>query len=138
VGAKCVVNRDCDTVENANDGSCVRDRAVIATTTLTEAVAALAAPGAASVPGRCREGLKRKVCSANNECDRAFGLGDGRCDIGTGVEFAPPLDAADQVAICTPGQDIVVDAGTKLKLSSFIRRTSGPADRDRLTLKCDP
>jgi hypothetical protein len=78
------------------------------------------------------------VCSVNNECDRAFGLGNGRCDVGTGVEFDPPLDGADQLATCTPGQDIVVDAGTKLKLRSFVRRDDGAPDRDRLLLVCEP
>jgi cysteine-rich repeat protein len=137
-GARCVVGQDCDTSAGAGDGNCVRDRAVVATTTLTDAVAALAPTGAASVPGRCRAGLKGKVCSVNNECDRAFGLGNGRCDIGTGVEFDPPLDGADQVGTCTPGQDIVVDAGSKLNLRSFVRRGSGPPDRDHLLLVCEP
>jgi hypothetical protein len=137
-GARCVVGEDCDTSTGMGDGVCVRDRAVIATTTLTDAVSELAAAGAASVPGRCRAGLKGKVCSVNNECDRAFGLGNGRCDVGTGVEFDPPLDPGDQLSTCTPGEDIVVDAGAKLKLRSFVRRSVGRPDRDRLLLVCEP
>jgi cysteine-rich repeat protein len=135
MGARCVVGQDCDTSSGAGDGSCLRDRAVVATTSLTDALDLMAPPDEASVPGRCRAGLKGKVCSVNNECDRAFGLGDGRCDIGTGVEFDPPLD---ELGVCTPGQDIVVDAGTKLKLRSFVRRNSGRPDRDRLMLVCEP
>jgi hypothetical protein len=138
MGARCVVGQDCDTSAGAGDGTCLRDRAVVATTTLTDAVATLAPSGAASVPGRCRAGLKGKVCSVNNECDRAFGLGDGRCDVGTGVEFDPALDPGDQLGTCTPGEDIVVDAGSKLKLRSFVRRNVGRADRDRLMLVCEP
>ncbi len=136
-GARCVVGEDCDSSPGMGDGDCLRSRAVVATTTITDAVSLLA-PGTGTVPGRCRAGLKGKVCSVNNECDRAFGLGDGRCDIGTGVEFSPPLDLEDQLGTCTPGQDIVVDAGTKLTLKSFVRRESGRADRDRLLLVCEP
>jgi hypothetical protein len=143
VGAKCVIHANCDTIPDAGDGICQFDRAVEATIVLTEAVLKLAEDDVATIPGRCREGLKGKVCSLNNECDRAFGLGDGRCDIGTGVEFNPPLNAtADPVTqkqTCTDGLDVAVDVGTKLKLRSFVRRTPGKKpDKDRLMLVCEP
>ena len=131
--------QDYDTSPGSGDGDCLRDRAVFATTTLTTAVAELAygdVGDIGKVPGRCLHGLKGKVCSERNECDRAFGLGDGLCDIGTGVEFDPPLDATTQESTCTPSEDIIVDAGTKLKLKSFARRVTERPDKDRLMLVC--
>jgi cysteine-rich repeat protein len=113
--------------------------------TLTTAVHDLA-PSVADVPGRCREGLRGKICSIpeDRECDSHFGTGDGVCDIGTGVEFSSPLDPPDlggaQVAICTPGVDIVVPTGTSLKLRSYARRATGSPNRDIDTLRivCRP
>jgi cysteine-rich repeat protein len=141
VGAKCVKSPlvdDCETSPGANDGACL-SREADAAAGITDAVRLLA-PTIAKVPDRCRAGLKGKVCSIadDNECDRAFGAGDGRCDIGAGVEFDPPLNAGDQATACTPSVDVVVDAGRKLKLSSHIRRTTGSPDNDRLVLVCEP
>jgi cysteine-rich repeat protein len=112
---------------------------------LTAAVRNLA-PSVADVPGRCREGLRGKVCSIpdHRECDTHFGSGDGVCDIGTGVVFSSPLDppdmAGDQVAICTPGVDVVVALGSTLKLRSIVRREGAFPDRDIDTLRlvCKP
>ena len=104
MGARCVVGQDCDSSTGSGDGDCLRSRAVVATTTLTNAVVAIANLGEANVPGRCRGGLKGKVCSVNNECDRAFGLGDGRCDIGTGVEFPSALDPGIRSAPVPPAR----------------------------------
>ena len=112
---------------------------------LTSAVRELA-PSLADVPGRCREGLRGKVCSIpdDRECDSHFGTGDGLCDIGTGVEFSSPLDPPDlgggQVAICTPGIDIVVASRSSLRLRSLVRRSVGVPDRDADTLRlvCKP
>jgi cysteine-rich repeat protein len=113
--------------------------------TLTTAVQDLA-PSVADVPGRCREGLRGKICSIpeDRECDSHFGSGDGVCDIGTGVEFSPPLYPPDlggaQVAICTPGVDVVVPTGTSLKLRAYARRATGSPnhDIDTLMLVCRP
>jgi cysteine-rich repeat protein len=141
IGARCVKSPlvdDCETSAGANDGVCL-SREADAAANVTDAVRLLA-PSIATVPDRCRAGLKGKVCSIDddNECDRVFGAGDGRCDIGAGVEFDPSLDAGDQVTACTPGVDVVVDAHGKLKLSSHIRRTTGVPDKDKLLLVCDP
>jgi cysteine-rich repeat protein len=104
------------------------------------------APGVADVPGRCRAGVRGKVCSIpdDRECDSHFGAGDGICDIGTGAVFSSPLDppdlGGDQTAICTPGVDVVVASGTNLKLRSLVRRAMALPDRDIDTLKlvCKP
>ncbi|RMD84050.1 MAG: hypothetical protein D6815_05035, partial [Candidatus Dadabacteria bacterium] len=68
--------------------------------------------------------------------------GDGICDIGTGVVFTTPLTPADlggnQTAVCTPGIDVVVPAGGKLRLRSWVRRLTGRGDRDALILRCVP
>jgi len=106
---------------------------------LTAAVAALA-PGAAVLPDRCRLGIKRKACSIpqNYECDTRFGTGDGLCDLGTGVLFVPPLEPAGQVSTCTPSVDVVVAAGTRLKLPARARTGSGRRDNDMVRLVCLP
>jgi len=88
------------------------------------------APTAASVPGRCRVGLRGKVCSDNRECDTLFG--NSICDLGTGVLFSPPLDAR----VCTVSVDVVVKAGRSLYLRSVTRRSTGRFDLDRLRLVC--
>jgi cysteine-rich repeat protein len=141
VGARCfdtLLQDDCETTPGADDGVCSSHEADAAAD-LTDAVRLLA-PDIATVPDRCRAGLKGKVCSIpdDNECDRAFGAGDGLCDIGAGVEFHPPLDAGDQVTACTESVNVVVDAGAKLKLRSNLRRTTGPPDKDMLLLQCAP
>jgi cysteine-rich repeat protein len=121
----------------------VSDQAAVAAEIITAAVAKLA-PSSADVPGRCRRGLRGKVCSIpdNPECDTFFGAGDGICDVGTGVLFDPPLDpqdqGGDQISPCTPGKDIVVSAGARLKLRSLVHRTTGKRDRDMVRLLCEP
>jgi hypothetical protein len=106
---------------------------------LTAAVAALA-PDGAVLPDRCRLGIKRKACSIphNYECDTRFGIGDGLCDVGTGVLFDPPLEPAAQVSTCTPSVDVVVAAGTRLKLPARARTGSGRRDNDMVRLVCVP
>ncbi len=98
---------------------------------LTDAIAQMA-PNASSVPGRCRVGLKGKVCSADIECDAAFGSLKGRCDIGTGVLFSPALT----FNACTAGVDVVVKAGDTLRLRARVRPVTGLMDEDRLYLVC--
>lgn len=107
---------------------------------LTGAVAALAPGGAALVPDRCRLGLAGKACSIPQdlECDTFFGAGDGACDIGTGVQFAPPLVAADQAAPCTAGTDVVVPVGSRLRLRARLTQADARRDKDKLTLVCEP
>jgi cysteine-rich repeat protein len=109
--------------------------------TLTTAVAALSG-GSTVTPDRCVTGDRRKNCNIPNnfECDRTFGAADGFCDVGTGVLFFPNLDPAnlggDQVATCSPSQDIIVAAGTRLRLKSKTRRVIGRSDRDAVRLRC--
>jgi cysteine-rich repeat protein len=111
---------------------------------LTAAVQDLAPPTVASVPDLCREGARGETCSIpdDQQCDRSIGSGDGVCDIGTGVVFFPPLDPADlggaQLSICTPGVDVVVQAGAVLKLRSRATQNSGRQDKDALVLTCRP
>ncbi|MFQ5353253.1 MAG: hypothetical protein ACE5D3_09325, partial [Candidatus Binatia bacterium] len=94
------------------------------------------------VPDRCRSGLRFKSCTIPNnfECDLTFGAANGFCDIGTGVLFFPRLDPADQggdqLLPCTDDVDVVVQAGTTLRLKSWTRRVIGRGDRDRLRLIC--
>jgi cysteine-rich repeat protein len=106
---------------------------------ITTAVATLAASGSV-VPDRCRLGIKRKSCLIPNnyECDSHFGVGDGRCDIGTGVLFLPPLEAVAQTSACTPSIDVAVAAGRRLKLPALARTGSGRRDKDTLRLVCLP
>jgi cysteine-rich repeat protein len=107
--------------------------------TLTAAMADLA-PGASVIPDRCRFGLQHKSCSIPNnyECDTFFGVGDGLCDIGTGVLYLPPLEQAAQASACTPSVDLVVAVGERLKLPALARTGSGRRDKDRVTLVCEP
>jgi hypothetical protein len=78
------------------------------------------------------------VCSIpdDDECDTFFGAGNGVCDVGTGVQFAPPLDpedeGGDQVSPCTPGVDIVVGAGGRITLRARVRQASGVQDTDAI------
>ena len=111
---------------------------------LTTAIAALSI-GTSDVPDRCREGLKRKICSIpdDDECDSFLGASDGMCDIGTGVVFTPPLNPSylggDQLVTCTPGVDVVVPVGSQLRLKAEISRQRPPRrDRDLLRLFCRP
>lgn len=98
--------------------------------------------GGVDTPDRCREGVHTKSCSIpdDDECDTFLGAGNGLCDIGTGVVFTPPLDPAilggDQITSCTPGTDVVVPAGSSLKLLTLIRRDGLRTDKDRLRLIC--
>ncbi len=100
--------------------------------------------GGVETPDRCREGVRSKNCSIpdDDECDTFLGAGNGLCDIGTGVVFTPPLDPAilggDQITTCTPGTDVVVPTGDKLKLRTLIRRSEDGLrkDKDRLRLIC--
>ncbi|NQY92345.1 MAG: hypothetical protein HRT46_11915, partial [Deltaproteobacteria bacterium] len=109
--------------------------------TLTTAVAALSG-GSTVTPDRCVTGDRRKNCTIPNnfECDRTFGAANGFCDVGTGVLFFPNLDPAnlggEQVATCSPSQDIIVAAGTRLRLKSKTRRVIGRSDRDAVRLRC--
>ena len=64
-------------------------------------------------------------------------IGDGLCDIGTGVLFLPSLDPPDQVSTCTPSFDVAVAAGSRLKLPALARTGSGRRDKDRITLVCE-
>jgi cysteine-rich repeat protein len=98
---------------------------------ITTAVAGLA-PDAASVPERCRAGLRGRICSEDRDCDTSFGKGNGICDMGTGVLFSPPLD----LSACTASIDVAVKAGRSLSLRSLTRQTSGRSDRDQLLLVC--
>jgi hypothetical protein len=84
--------------------------------------------------------VKGKACSIpdDRECDTFFGAFDGACDIGTGALFVPPLDPADQLSTCTPGVDIAVDVGARLKLPALVRQGTGHRDRDMVTLICVP
>lgn len=99
-------------------------------------------PASGVVPDRCRAGLRGKACSIpdDNECDTFFGAGNGLCDIGTGVEFAPPLDpqtlGGEQTSPCTPSLDVVVPAGSRLTLRARSRQTNGSQDFDTLRLIC--
>lgn len=104
---------------------------------LTAALARLA-PGGAVLPDRCRLGIARKACSIprNYECDTRFGVGDGLCDVGTGVLFDPPLEPEAQASACTESVDVVVAAGTRLKLPARARTGSGRRDSDVLLLVC--
>ena len=113
--------------------------AAAAAETLTTAVAGLA-PGASFVPDRCRLGVHAKSCSIPQdwECDTFFGASDGACDIGVGVQFLPAIDAGDQVSPCTAGVDVVVPAGSRLKLRGRVTLASGQRDKDKLTLACEP
>ena len=108
---------------------------------LTAAVHDLA-PSAATVPDLCRKGARGKACTipVDAQCDTFLGRGDGVCDIGSRVDFFPPLDPADlggaQLSACTPGIDIVVNAGTILRLRSRATLNGGRNDRDALLLNC--
>ncbi len=110
---------------------------------ITAAVLGLA-PGTATAPDRCREGAKRKICAIPNnvQCDSALGKGDGVCDIGAGVVFAPPLDVSTQVAPCTEPVDVVVPAHGRLRLSVRVKQaptsTRPGRDNDVLRLSCRP
>jgi cysteine-rich repeat protein len=111
---------------------------------ITAAVAALAPASIATVPDLCRAGARGETCTIPDDaqCDRSFGSGDGICDIGTGVLFFPPLDPADQggaqLSTCTPGVDVVVQAGAVLKLRSRAAQNTGKKDKDALVLTCRP
>ena len=115
-----------------------RARAVVAEA-LTNALHDLG-PSVATIPDRCRAGVRGKSCSIpdDGECDTSFGADDGRCDVGTGVKFVPPLSLADQTAPCTPGTDVVVPAGSHMVLRSRVRQATGARDADTLRLFCDP
>ncbi len=92
-----------------------------------------------SVPQRCRQGVRGKICSEDQECDTHLGAGNGICDIATGVLFDPALDPGDQTTVCTtPSVAIVVPAGGKLKLLSRVTRVSGTQDKDAVLLVCRP
>ena len=106
---------------------------------ITDAVSALS-PGTATVPDRCRLGLQGKVCSIPDdaECDTTFGAGNGACDLGAGVLFAPPLDGGAQTRPCTPGVDVVVPAGGRLVLRARATNAAGLRDTDALRLVCRP
>jgi cysteine-rich repeat protein len=104
---------------------------------MTAGVAALA-PGAAIIPDRCRLGLREKTCAipSDHQCDRAFGLGDGACDIGTGVLFTSPFDDLDT---CTDTVDVVLPTFTRAKLRARVTRgSSRERDDDLLRLVCRP
>ena len=108
------------------------------------AVRDLAPATVGAVPDLCRKGARGETCTIpdNEQCDRAFGTGDGICDIGTGVVFFPPLDPADQggaqLSACTPGVDVVVQAGATLKLRSRATQNTGAQDKDAIVLVCRP
>ncbi len=111
--------------------------------TITAAVRDLA-PGSATVPDLCRVGARGQECTIplDAQCDSFLGKGDGVCDIGTRVDFFPPLDPADegglQTSTCTPGLDVVVRAGAVMRLRSRVTRNVGRHDKDALTLICRP
>jgi hypothetical protein len=122
---------------------------VAAAETLTEAIAQLIdSPSKASLPFRCSEGLRKKNCTIDSDCDTRLGFGDGRCDVPTGVAFSPPLTPdvdpplpteVNQVAGCTPGRLVSVPAGTKLSLRAYARRTQTQhGDKDSIRLICEP
>ena len=69
---------------------------------------------------------------------RDFGVGDGLCDIGTGVLFLPPLEPVAQTSTCTPSIDVVVAVGSRLKLPALARTGSARRDKDTLRLVCLP
>jgi len=118
-----------------------RPQEATALETITAAVAALG-PGVATIPDRCRAGARGETCTIPNnaQCDSSLGKGDGVCDIGATVVFFPPLDPIDaggvQLTSCTPGEDIVVQAGTVLRLKSKVTKNTGRSDGDVLTLIC--
>jgi hypothetical protein len=62
------------------------------------------------------------------------------CDIGRTVTFFPPLDPPDlggaQISNCTAAKDIVVKAGTVMRLKSKVTKNTGRADGDVLGLAC--
>ena len=118
-----------------------RPQEATALATITAAVAALG-PGVATIPDRCRVGARGETCTIPNnaQCDSSLGKGDGVCDIGATVVFFPPLDPIDaggvQLTSCTPGADIVVRAGTVLRLKSKVTKNTGRSDGDALALIC--
>ena len=120
-----------------------RPQEAVVIATITGAVADLA-PGVSSIPDRCRAGARGQTCSIpnNQQCDRSLGSGDGICDIGATVVFFPPLDPGDaggaQLNSCTPGKDVVVPAGSLLRLKSRVTKNTGRRDRDSLVLICRP
>lgn len=109
---------------------------------LTAAIRELA-PTSATVPDLCRSGARGQVCAIpeDEQCDTVLGRGDGACDIGSRVDFFPPLDPPGgglQVSTCTPGIDVVVSAGGVLRLKSRATRNLGRHDKDAMLLVCRP
>lgn len=107
---------------------------------LTDALGALTSD-AYDAPGRCREGRERKNCTFNTDCDSHLGADDGICDVATGVAYLPPLVGSggtpNQLALCTPGQPIVVPVAKRLSMRSYVRRDAAlKGDRDNLRLYC--